>query len=197
MTSPRVATPSDEAILIWEKALGPEHPDVALSLNDLAQLYQAQGRYDEAEPLYERELTIAVKRLGPHHPTTRKVLHNLSAPLRAQGRDREADRLLPKYELHPSAAALTRTFKSQKYGWTIRYPETWQVDSKSHEYVLLRSDTSFGLRSVHANSVPFSSVTEFADVMLARTKRLFKSRGAESGSLIPNGGDSAGGDFQC
>ncbi len=37
---------------IREKARGPGHPDVATSLNNLAALYQTQGRYGEAEPLY-------------------------------------------------------------------------------------------------------------------------------------------------
>ena len=32
------------ALVIWEKALGPEHPDGAQSLHNLAGLYQAQGR---------------------------------------------------------------------------------------------------------------------------------------------------------
>jgi tetratricopeptide (TPR) repeat protein len=34
-------------------------------LNDLASLYQNQGRYTEAEPLYKRALAISEKALGP------------------------------------------------------------------------------------------------------------------------------------
>ena len=33
----------------FQKTLGPEHPNVAQSLNNLAELYRAQGRYGEAE----------------------------------------------------------------------------------------------------------------------------------------------------
>jgi tetratricopeptide (TPR) repeat protein len=44
------------SLAIREKALGPDHPDVALSLNNLAGLYDNQGRYAEAEPLYKRSL---------------------------------------------------------------------------------------------------------------------------------------------
>ena len=33
------------------EVLGPEHPNVATSLNNLAELYRAQGRYADAEPL--------------------------------------------------------------------------------------------------------------------------------------------------
>ena len=56
------------ALAIREKALGPEHPDVAIGLNNLAALYQAQGRHAEAEPLYKRALAIREKALGPDHP---------------------------------------------------------------------------------------------------------------------------------
>jgi hypothetical protein len=55
-------------LAIWEKALGPDHPDVATGLNNLAQLYQAEGRYAEAEPLLKRVSTIQGKSLGPDHP---------------------------------------------------------------------------------------------------------------------------------
>ena len=53
------------SLAIWEEALGPEHPNVATSLNNLAGLYRAQGRYDEAEPLHKRAMTIDEMALGP------------------------------------------------------------------------------------------------------------------------------------
>ena len=65
---------------IREKALGPDHPDVATSLNNLAVLYQAQGRYGEAEPLYQRALAIREKALGPGPPRRR---HQPQQPGRA------------------------------------------------------------------------------------------------------------------
>jgi tetratricopeptide (TPR) repeat protein len=42
------------ALRIWETVLGPDHPDVAASLNNLALLYRVQGNYGDAEPLYQR-----------------------------------------------------------------------------------------------------------------------------------------------
>ncbi len=51
------------SLAIWEKALGPEHPQVATSLNNLALLYDAQGKYAEAEPLYKR----SYRRRGPNY----------------------------------------------------------------------------------------------------------------------------------
>ncbi len=43
-----------EALAIWEKVLGPDHPYPAIGLNNLASLLSAQGDYASARPLYER-----------------------------------------------------------------------------------------------------------------------------------------------
>jgi tetratricopeptide (TPR) repeat protein len=51
-------------LAIREKVLGPEHPDVAQSLNNLGELYRIQGRYAEAEPLLKRALAIRERVLG-------------------------------------------------------------------------------------------------------------------------------------
>ena len=57
-----------EALAMRERASGPDDPDVAASLNDLAGLYRELGRYGEAEPLYRRALGIKEKLLGQNHP---------------------------------------------------------------------------------------------------------------------------------
>ncbi len=43
-----------QALRVAEQAGGPNHPLVALSLNNLALLYKIQGQYAQAEPLYQR-----------------------------------------------------------------------------------------------------------------------------------------------
>ncbi|OFW11587.1 MAG: hypothetical protein A3H27_13200 [Acidobacteria bacterium RIFCSPLOWO2_02_FULL_59_13] len=78
---------------IWEKALGPEHPNVGQSLNNLAGLYAAQGKYADAEPLYKRALAILEKTLGPEHPNVAQSLENYAGLLRKMGRDDEAARM--------------------------------------------------------------------------------------------------------
>ena len=78
--------------------LGPDHPDTASSLNNLAGLYRAQGRYAEAEPLYRRALAIREAVLGPDHPDTASSLNNLAGLFRAQGRYGEAEPLLRRAE---------------------------------------------------------------------------------------------------
>jgi tetratricopeptide (TPR) repeat protein len=80
------------ALAIREKALGPDHPDVGTSLNNLAGLYVEQGRYAEAEPLYKRSLAIREKALSYDHPDVAASL-NLAELYRAQGRDAEAEPL--------------------------------------------------------------------------------------------------------
>jgi CHAT domain-containing protein len=70
----------------WEKALGPDHPDIANVLNNLAELYRAQGRYADAEPLYKRSLAISEKALGPTHPDVAVSLNNLAGLYERQDR---------------------------------------------------------------------------------------------------------------
>jgi CHAT domain-containing protein/tetratricopeptide (TPR) repeat protein len=74
-----------------EKALGPDHPDIARSLNTLAILYGNQGRYSEAEPLHKRALAILEKALGPDHPDLAGSLLNLAELYKLQGRYVDAE----------------------------------------------------------------------------------------------------------
>ena len=83
------------ALEIYEKALGPEHPDIAASLNNLAGLYQAMGAYAQALPLYQRALQIRKKALGPEHLDTANSLNNLAALYWAMAR---YDQALPLYQ---------------------------------------------------------------------------------------------------
>ncbi|CAN0514541.1 unnamed protein product, partial [Ectocarpus sp. 12 AP-2014] len=41
---------------IWEGALGPKHPHVALALSNRALMLYDQGKYDQAESLIERSV---------------------------------------------------------------------------------------------------------------------------------------------
>lgn len=51
------------ALAIWEKVLGPDHPDVARSLKNIAQLYRATNREKEGEELEARAIRIlSIKR---------------------------------------------------------------------------------------------------------------------------------------
>ncbi len=54
------------ALQINEKALSPNHPDLATDLNNLAVIYNARGHSTDAEPLYQRSLAF---KLNPIHHT--------------------------------------------------------------------------------------------------------------------------------
>jgi hypothetical protein len=55
---------------MWETALGRKHLKVATVLNNLALVYKEQGRYSEAEPLYERASAIEEAVRGWHFRST-------------------------------------------------------------------------------------------------------------------------------
>jgi tetratricopeptide (TPR) repeat protein len=82
------------SLAIREKVRGPDHPDVATSVNNLAVLYRHQGRYADAEPLIKRALTIREKVFGPDHPNVAFLLSNLARLYRDQGRYADAEPLL-------------------------------------------------------------------------------------------------------
>ena len=80
-----------QALVLREKAPGPEHPDVAVSLTHLALLYDAQGRYADAEPRFQRALAVFEKVFGPEHPHVAVSLTNLALLYDAQGRYADAE----------------------------------------------------------------------------------------------------------
>jgi CHAT domain-containing protein/Tfp pilus assembly protein PilF len=84
---------AQKAVDILEKALGPEHIDVANSLNNLALLYLSMGNYAKAEPLYQRALAIREKVLGPEHTEVAASLNNLAGLYRSSGNFANAEPL--------------------------------------------------------------------------------------------------------
>ena len=80
-----------EAALKGTEAFGLDDVRLATSLNNLAALYHAQGKYAEAEPLYQRALAIRDKALRPEHPLIATSLNNLALIYDAQGRYGDAD----------------------------------------------------------------------------------------------------------
>jgi len=83
------------SLATYERVLGPKHPQTTTILNNLAVLFESQGNYEEARPLFERSLAIREEVLGPDHPETAAILNNLAALLQGQGNYEEA---LPLYE---------------------------------------------------------------------------------------------------
>ncbi len=78
ISEPRTESNIDRALAIKRELLGPDHPEIALSLNLKAILLGVSGRRQEARPLYEEALRIRQKSLGRRARQTAESLMNLS-----------------------------------------------------------------------------------------------------------------------
>ena len=65
--------------------LGPDHPDLATTLNNLAFVCERTEKLDEAERYYRRAHAIAVASLSPGHPFIKTSLSNLVEFCEARG----------------------------------------------------------------------------------------------------------------
>lgn len=66
-------------------------PDVAGRIQHVADRYAEQGKYAEAERLYQRALTVREEFLGPEHPEVAATLDGYAALLRKLDRTRDAE----------------------------------------------------------------------------------------------------------
>jgi len=90
------------ALEIREKAFGPDHPQVASSLNKLAEVSRVQGEYAEAESLYKRAGVILEKAFGQHHPRVAAVLKNMAECRKSLAKKDEAG----KFEARAKSSGL-------------------------------------------------------------------------------------------
>jgi hypothetical protein len=84
------------ALAIDEKSYGPEHPKVAIRLNNLAQLVKAANRLGEAEPLMRRVVEIVSKftrDTGHEHPYLQTFRSNYEILLQQIGYPEEQARV--------------------------------------------------------------------------------------------------------
>jgi general secretion pathway protein A len=71
----------------------PRDPKLANSLNNIANVYRTQGKYEEAEANYKRAVNILENSVGSQHPNLATVLNNLAVLYRKQGKYSEAESL--------------------------------------------------------------------------------------------------------
>ncbi len=83
-----------QTIAIREQVLGPLHPQVAESLNNLAELYWIESKYQEGEQLYLRAITIREQMLGLDHADVAQSLNGLALIYREQDKYPQAEPLL-------------------------------------------------------------------------------------------------------
>ncbi|MFZ5450209.1 MAG: FxSxx-COOH system tetratricopeptide repeat protein [Thermodesulfobacteriota bacterium] len=75
----------ERALTIDEAAYGPEHPEVAIRVNNLGNVLQALGDLAGARAYYERALAIDEATYGPDHPEVAIRVNNLGSVLQALG----------------------------------------------------------------------------------------------------------------
>jgi tetratricopeptide (TPR) repeat protein/tRNA A-37 threonylcarbamoyl transferase component Bud32 len=80
----------EQALAIREKALGPDHPAVGSTHNNLGSDTFSEGKLDEARAHYERALAIHERALGPEHPSVAMAHNNLGNVALDEGKLDEA-----------------------------------------------------------------------------------------------------------
>ena len=129
-------TEQELAIKYWRKAIDLYSElglqiDLAASLNNLAGLYRATGRYNEAEPLYKQSLEFIKGILGDNHPYFATSLNNLAGLYKSTGHYSKAEVLYQQAlelrkrllgENHPDVAAILNNL-GLLYDQQARYNE--------------------------------------------------------------------------
>ena len=101
----------ERALAIWQQTLGPQHPDVATSYNNLATVLRNEGDLKQAKEYHERALAIRLQILGPQHTSFATTFYNnLATVLRNQAK-----------EYHVCALAIMlQTLGHQHVGTTVK-----------------------------------------------------------------------------
>ena len=66
-----------KALAIQLKQLGPGHPSVATSYNNMAHVYYAKKDLAKAKEYLGKAYAIYLKKLGPNHPDTKNAKYGL------------------------------------------------------------------------------------------------------------------------
>ncbi len=175
-----------QALDIYEHALGSESPGAGSTLNNLAGLYQAQGKYTQAIPYGQRALDFDEKTRGPDHPETAKTLNNLALLYNAQGKYKQAEELYQRALAikekvlnrdHPSTAAtldnLAQLYQDQ--GKYEQAEELYQRALEIREKVLEpdHSETAITLNNL-ANLYRVQGKYEQAEPLYQRSLAIFE-----------------------
>jgi serine/threonine protein kinase/tetratricopeptide (TPR) repeat protein len=86
----------ESALASYQRVQGDAHPNVAMSLNNLAGIHYVTGDYAGAQERFERALAVHEQALGPEHPDLAASLNNLATVLTARGSYTEATPLLER-----------------------------------------------------------------------------------------------------
>jgi len=169
------------ALAIDEASYGPDHPEVATDLNNLAHLLKATNRLAEAEPLMRHALAIDEKSYGPDHPKVATDLNNLAGLLRATNRLAEAEPLMRRALAldaksygpdHPDVAIDLNNL-AQLLQATNRLAEAEPLMRRHVEIFL-----SFTTRTGHPHPHLVAAFSNYASLFIAMGRSKFEARAA-------------------
>jgi hypothetical protein len=98
-----------DAAVRQEAELGPLHPDLANTLNNLAVVAEKSARLDDAETFYRRAVAIASASLPPNDPIVAASRQNLDDFCRAYGRPLDRPRVVEPAAAPPAPPPPTPT----------------------------------------------------------------------------------------
>ena len=103
-------------------SLGENDLGTAQSLNNLANLYQDQGLYGRAEPLYQRALAIREAALGKNHSRCRQFAQQPRHPLQGAGIVRPGRAAPPARTRHPGSGPRQEPSRRRHLAQQPRHP---------------------------------------------------------------------------
>lgn len=133
-----------EAALLQETSLGPHHPDLANTLNNLGVVCEITGKMADAEQFYRRAYAIATAALEPDHAFVATSEKNLRDFCKARGRPIE----LPKL---PTAEPVARAPVAAEREPPVAAPALLPEERASHA----DSDPSGGNTAVRPSPIAF------------------------------------------
>jgi len=119
-------------------------------MGNLAAVYHAQGKYEEAEPLYKRTLAMYLQGPGEEYAMTQTVMANLGEMYSTQGRYGEAEQLLGRalqIQLRQVGEGHRRTISCMKYLAAAYFDQAMYAQAES----LFGRARTAGLKSLGAD----------------------------------------------
>ena len=151
------------ALAIREKHLGSRHSFTLASVVNLARIYLAQGRYDEAEPIYKRAKE-SLDEIGPRAPILGDLARQVTAGLNQIDKERK------KTPAVAQPAAVEKTYANQDHRWSVSYPGNWKLEDNDRSFVKLsRGAAVLGIHTF--SDIAGTSPDAVADAAIQRWER--------------------------
>jgi len=138
----------NRALAIGEAAYGPEHPQVAISINNLGGVLKDLGDLQGAKKNYERALAIDETAYGPDHPDVAIDVNNLGSVLQAlgdlQGAKKNYERALAIDKTAYGPDHPTVAIRVGNLGSVLQALGDLQGAKKNYERALAIDETAYG-----------------------------------------------------